>query len=212
MTTTDRRTSGTTRRFAVAPLSTFFKVTTGAQLLVVAGLLAVIFLFAAGSGVAGCYLLLSAPVAQDKVGETVGCFVFAIVVPVGTLLLAGIQRAIFRSVIARDYEISSQGITIRWASGGRKVLPLADIESVEQVHHDQVVQRFGSGMVSGPRWMYGHNGARWGRRGRCEMHATRTDRMVLVTLRKGHPWVITPSPQEEFVALLERLLAESGPP
>jgi hypothetical protein len=99
------------------------------------------------------------------------------------------------------FEVDSAGLRILWPLRARRI-PAREIAGADLVSREAFRREFGWTMRIGAGGLWGGFGWLYTSKGLLGLYVSRTDRLVLVRLRTGRPFLVTPEGDERFVAAL----------
>jgi hypothetical protein len=103
------------------------------------------------------------------------------------------------------FELSDAGLCIVWPIR-RLQIPWAEIEAVELVDRESFRSRYGYGMRVGSGGLFGAFGWLYASGRRFHLYISRIDTWVLVHMRQGESWILTPEMQLDFLSLAHAML------
>ena len=151
------------------------------------------------------WVLLAFPALFVAFGAAAGPPARAFLLAVG-LATAGLYGAVWLWWRPTAFEVSGEGLTIRFPARRRRV-PAADLSGARALTGAEFRRDYGFALRIGVGGLWGGFGWLWTRRrGLVEFYVSRLDGFVLVQRRQGRPILVTPVDPEGLV----RSLSTSG--
>jgi hypothetical protein len=125
------------------------------------------------------------------------------------LLVATLYAGILVYARPTRFEVDAGGVRVVWPVR-RVLIPRADITRVELVSRAEFRTRYGTGMRIGAGGFGGGFGLASFPTETFRLYISRVDAIVLVHVRAGRSWMITPAAPEAFVAAVRALLPPPG--
>ncbi len=132
----------------------------------------------------------------------VGLFVVG---PVLALILV-LYAVILSYARPRCFELSDAGLEVVWPVR-RRLIPRAELAGAELLTRAELRARYGRGARVGAGGLGGGFGWLLTPKQRFHLYISRVDRLVVLQLRGGLPWLITPASPEAFVSAVRALVA-----
>ncbi len=125
------------------------------------------------------------------------------------LLVVGLYAAILVYARPHAFELSGDGLAIEWPVR-RKLIPRGELAGVELLPLSALRARYGRGARFGAGGFFGGFGWFLTSKQRFHLYVSRVDQVVLIHVRRGEPWLLTPESPEAFVAAARALLVQRG--